>query len=269
VCADLLDLGGARPVFRSDLAADLRRRMVDATAEMAERLELTAASVWVDKRTLAGVHGCERRFEAGRADGFPGWSPALAKGSVVHRALQLGPFLPAPLAPLDLVDLAISRIVEDGDDRSPAQWLVGATPGDLAELRAERRLTGSVTHLPVMADCERGLGRPQRALELAQSADVRDLDEPGRIEMLIVASGARRDLGQPAAAVVSLQAALGDRADPQPWSARLWYAYADALLAAGRQAEAVEWFAAVAEIDDGDTDAEERLLTLEPNSPGP
>ncbi|MDQ6875403.1 MAG: tetratricopeptide repeat protein [Actinomycetota bacterium] len=150
-----------------------------------------------------------------------------------------------------------------------AAYAAAAWAEALAELRAERRLTGSVTHLPVMADCERGLGRPQRALELAQSADVRDLDEPGRIEMLIVASGARRDLGQPAAAVVSLQAALGDRDHPQPWSARLWYAYADALLAAGRQAEAVEWFAAVAEIDYGDTDAEERLLTLEPNSPGP
>lgn len=148
-----------------------------------------------------------------------------------------------------------------------AAYAASAWHEALAELRAERRLTGSVTHLPVMADCERGLGRPQRALDLAQSAEVQQLDEAGRIEMLIVASGARRDLDQRAAAVASLQTALGDRAAPQPWSARLWYAYADALLAVGRQAEAVEWFAAVAAIDDGETDAEERLLELDPMTP--
>ena len=45
---------------------------------------------------------------------------------------------------------------------------------------------------------------------------------------------------------------------------RLWYAYADALLAAGRTEDAIQWFTAVAAIDDeGDTDAEERLAELD------
>lgn len=133
----------------------------------------------------------------------------------------------------------------------------------LSELRAERRLTGSSVHLPVMADCERGLGRPERALELAQSPDLRMLDEAGRVEMLIVASGARRDMGQPAAAVVVLQSANLDRSKPRPWSGRLWYAYADALLAAGRRSEARDWFEAVTGVDEGETDAEERLMDLD------
>ncbi len=144
-----------------------------------------------------------------------------------------------------------------------AAYAAGEWHEALAELRAERRLTGSSLHLPVMADCERGLGRPERALELAGSPDLKMLDESGRIEMLIVASGARRDLGQAEAAVVVLQTAKLDRSKPAPWSARLWYAYAEALLAAGRRTEARQWFEAVTGVDDGDTDAEERLLDLD------
>lgn len=144
-----------------------------------------------------------------------------------------------------------------------AAYAAGEWQEALAELRAERRLTGSSVHLPVMADCERGLGRPERALELAASPDLRMLGESGRVEMLIVASGARRDLGQADAAVVVLQSANLDRDKPRPWSGRLWYAYAEALLAAGRRGEARHWFEAVTGIDDGETDAEERLLDLD------
>src|SRR5215470_15316910 len=39
----------------------------------------------------------------------------------------------------------------------------------LAELRTARRLGGGPGQLALMADCERGLGRPERALELARS----------------------------------------------------------------------------------------------------
>jgi hypothetical protein len=50
----------------------------------------------------------------------------------------------------------------------------------------------------------------------------------------------------------------------QPWTARLRYAYADALLAAGREAEAREWFAKAVEADrDGSTDASDRLAALD------
>ena len=43
----------------------------------------------------------------------------------------------------------------------------------LHELRAYRRLSGDQSHLPLMADCERGLGRPERALEIAASPEAR------------------------------------------------------------------------------------------------
>jgi hypothetical protein len=133
----LLDLGGERPTFRADLAVELRKRLTDATDSLAERLELVSRSMWLDKRALAGIHGCERRYEADRADGFPGWSAALARGTVVHRALQLAPFLPKARPPLEVVDLAINRIVTEGDDRSPADFLRDASDAELAELRAD------------------------------------------------------------------------------------------------------------------------------------
>jgi hypothetical protein len=44
---------------------------------------------------------------------------------------------------------------------------------------------------------------------------------------------------------------------------RLWYAYADALAAADRPAEALDWFLATAAIDDGETDAAERAERLQ------
>ena len=50
----------------------------------------------------------------------------------------------------------------------------------------------------------------------------------------------------------------------ESWSARLKFAYADALLAAGREDEAREWFAKTVEVDASDeTDANERLADLD------
>lgn len=70
----------------------------------------------------------------------------------------------------------------------------------LKEFRTVRRLSGSAHLLPLMVDCERGLSRPERALELAQSPDAETLRAAERVELLIVTSGIRRDLGQTEAA---------------------------------------------------------------------
>jgi len=133
----------------------------------------------------------------------------------------------------------------------------------LAELRAARRITGDQSLLPVMADCERGLGRPERALEIAASPQAAGLDPAARVELLIVASGARRDLGQPEAAALMLRGPWLRPDRRRPWSARLFYAYAAALAEAGRTVEALEWFGHALEADDEDeTDAAERIVQL-------
>ncbi|MEU2394248.1 tetratricopeptide repeat protein [Streptomyces sp. NPDC007369] len=134
----------------------------------------------------------------------------------------------------------------------------------LAEFRAAKRMTGSVELWPIMADCERGLGRPERALAMAGEPEVQKLDKAGQVEMRLVAAGARRDMGQLDAAIVTLQSPELASNAVQPWTARLRYAYADALLAAGREDEAREWFAKALEADrDGTTDASDRLAELD------
>ncbi|WP_272263340.1 tetratricopeptide repeat protein [Streptomyces xanthophaeus] len=134
----------------------------------------------------------------------------------------------------------------------------------LAEFRAAKRMTGSVELWPVMADCERGLGRPERALAMAGEPEVQKLDKAGQVEMRLVAAGARRDMGQLEAAIVTLQSPELASSSVQPWTARLRYAYADALLAAGREDEAREWFAKTVEADkDGAMDASDRLAELD------
>jgi hypothetical protein len=133
----------------------------------------------------------------------------------------------------------------------------------LGELRAARRMGGGPGHIAVMADIERALGRPERALELARGPEVKELDRADRIELAIVAAGARRDLGEIEAAVVGLQVEDLDPKRREPWSSRLFYAYADNLLAAGRESDAVQWFVHAADADtDGETDALSRIAEL-------
>jgi len=128
----------------------------------------------------------------------------------------------------------------------------------LKELRAAHRISGDVTMWPVMADCERGLKNPLKALALAGSPEVRRLAKPEEIEMRIVAAGARRDLGEFEAAVVTLTCKELSN-ESEEWAVRLRYAYADALFTAGRVNEAREWFIKCAGVDPEETtDAQER-----------
>ncbi|WP_344343141.1 hypothetical protein [Kitasatospora putterlickiae] len=134
----------------------------------------------------------------------------------------------------------------------------------LTEFRAARRMTGRVDLWPVMADCERGLGRPERALAMAGEPEVKQLDKAGQVEMRLVAAGARGDMEQFDAAVVTLQSPELASSAVHSWTARLRYAYAEALIAAGRGEEARDWFAKAAEADtDGTTNAAERLAEID------
>jgi tetratricopeptide (TPR) repeat protein len=145
-----------------------------------------------------------------------------------------------------------------------AAYRTGRWTEALAELRAARRLTGSDDYLPLMADSERALGRLDRALALIREADLSMLERATQIELLIVESGIRRDQGLADAAVVVLQVPELTSARLRPWSARLIYAYADALLGAGREEEARDAFARAAVADpDGETDAADRLDELD------
>ncbi len=130
----------------------------------------------------------------------------------------------------------------------------------IGELRAARRMGGGPGHLAVMADCERALGHPERAIELSRSVEADALDAEAATELHIVVAGARADLGQAEAALAQIERLGLDRAQTHP---RLAYAYADLLLTAGRRDDALGWFIRSANADlEEETDALERVAEL-------
>ena len=157
-----------------------------------------------------------------------------------------------------------------------AAYKAGKFPEAISELRTARRMTGSNAFIPMIADCERGLGRPQKALDLIRATNTKTLDDETRSELLIVGAGARADLGQLNAAIVTLQVPELTKLRPGTARARLQYAYSDFLAQVGRTTEAWEWMerAAASDIDEA-TDAAERCeefagiaFTEEIGSPG-
>jgi HAD superfamily hydrolase (TIGR01450 family) len=145
-----------------------------------------------------------------------------------------------------------------------AAYHAGEWQSAITELRTYHRMSGQQAHLAVLADCERALGRPTRAIDLFRTAPGQSLPPAESTELLIVAAGARADLGQHDAAVAMLQVPELSADEPSTTVARLRYAYADVLLAAGRPTEAREWFARAAAADEHtETDAAQRLLDLD------
>ena len=145
-----------------------------------------------------------------------------------------------------------------------AAYAAGHYAEALTELKAAKRLNGAQDYLPVMADCERALGRPDRALALARNPAVAGLEPHLKAEMTIVEAGARRDQGELDAALRTLENAPLRNKTHADWVVRLRYAYADTLHAAGRTPEALEWFHRTIAIDnDHTTDAEQRITQLE------
>ena len=145
-----------------------------------------------------------------------------------------------------------------------AAYAAGEFADALSELRAAKRMNGSQEYVAVMADCERALGRPDRALALTRNPAVADMPADLKAEVTIVEAGARRDLGEIDAALRTLENAPLRSQSRADWVVRLRYAYADTLLAAGRTEDAVEWFHRTIAIDGEEiTDAEERVAELE------
>ncbi|WP_156744938.1 tetratricopeptide repeat protein [Mycobacterium sp. 852014-52450_SCH5900713] len=156
-----------------------------------------------------------------------------------------------------------SRIAAIREAVGIAAYHCGDWAQALAELRAARRMGSKSNLLALIADCERGLGRPERAIELARGPEAAQLQGDEADELRIVAAGARADLGQLEQALTLLSTPQLDPGRRGSTAARLFYAYADTLLALGRNDEALQWFLRSAAADvEGVTDAEDRVSEL-------
>ena len=135
----------------------------------------------------------------------------------------------------------------------------------LRELRTYRRITGSNDQLPLMVDSERGVGRPDRALELGRSVERASLPAEVQVSLAIAMSGARLDLEQPDAALAELEIPQLDPNRAFSWSPDLFHAYAEVLEELGRDEESASWRhrAARAEEALSDPHADDELETIE------
>ncbi|QGF24856.1 hypothetical protein [Raineyella fluvialis] len=136
----------------------------------------------------------------------------------------------------------------------------------LTEYRALRRLSGDSAYLPVMADCERALGRPEEALRLVREAKLVDMTQRSKVELVIIEAGAREDLGQAKEGMRVLRTFLGrlSKDIPHEAHARLAYAYAAMLLRHDQPDEAREWFMIADELDTArELDAADQIELLD------
>ena len=202
------------------------------------------------------VHGQLRTLSKENADG-------VAQHLVMVAAFLEADDLESALAHAETAVRRAGRVPAAREALGMVAYRQGDFARALTEFRTVRRLSGSSHLLPLMVDCERGLGRQGRALDLAATPEAAGLEESERIELAIVVSGIRRDLGQEDAALLALQIPALKRS-PTAGVFRLHYAYADVLLGLGREDEAREWFVKAMKGDtEGETDAVERLEELD------
>lgn len=109
----------------------------------------------------------------------------------------------------------------------------------LRELLTHRRLTASNDQLPLIIDSERGMGRPERALEAVSGVDRSKLAVGIRINLAIALSGARLDMGQVKEAKQELEIAELTPKTVYPQSPLLFRSYAEVLRELGQ--DGAEW----------------------------
>lgn len=111
----------------------------------------------------------------------------------------------------------------------------------LRELRTYRRISGRDDQIALMVDSERGVGRPDRALEVGRAVDRAALPVDVRVELAIAMSGARLDLGQTERALQELDIPELNPDKAFSWSPALFAARATVLDELGREEEAAQW----------------------------
>lgn len=111
----------------------------------------------------------------------------------------------------------------------------------LRELRTHRRISGSNEHLALLVDCERALGRIEKALTLAEEAKNEEVPAAVRSEVAIVVSGIYRDQGELKKALKALEIPELNPKRGFDYSPRLFNTYAELLEQDGRSKEAARW----------------------------
>jgi hypothetical protein len=124
-----------RPVFDPEIGPRLRAQLEDGLRPLVPVLDTIGLDhVWLSKHKLSSIHGCEVRFLAEDEIGFEGWTVAIARGTVAHRAVELSMHVRDEPVPAALVDHALAALTE-GETNGLAEWLQGMSELERADLR--------------------------------------------------------------------------------------------------------------------------------------
>jgi hypothetical protein len=115
----------------SQVVETIRSYLTDQLSDVAPRFS-REKPLWVSKQRLTTVHGCEAHHLATK-DTFQ-WTPLTARGTVLHKAVELGVHWKGDTTPADVVDEAIARLSDSNNNI--ADFLVAMSPGDAAQLRS-------------------------------------------------------------------------------------------------------------------------------------
>ena len=89
--------------------------------------------MWVSKHTLTTVHGCEANHMASLTN-FE-WTLGNVKGTVLHKAIELGLNWRGPVVPAVVVDEALDQLAHN-EGASASQFIEQLPEGDMAQLRS-------------------------------------------------------------------------------------------------------------------------------------
>lgn len=182
---ELLGKGGGVPDFPATIAAELRAVIDEALAPYTA--DIGDETLWVSKRSLASLHGCEAHFVATQ-DNFE-WSLPVVLGMVAHKAIELGINWNGEPFPRTLVDEAVARLIDN--DRGVGKFLGGIGEGDQAQLRSD-----AVSRVAAFQECFPPLRLQWRPVT----------ESPARIELLdgrvVLSSKVDLTLGAPGAKVI-------------------------------------------------------------------
>ncbi len=145
---EVLQVLGARPNERPEfdprLRDELRAELEERLAPLVELLP-DKEDLWLGKRPLANVHGCEGLYLASEAEDFA-WTPQMAVGTVAHKAIELSVHWRGETIPGELVDEAIARLIDGSNNL--AEFLGGLREAERADLRS-----GAVERTTMFLEC--------------------------------------------------------------------------------------------------------------------
>ncbi|MEM9713190.1 MAG: PD-(D/E)XK nuclease family protein [Actinomycetota bacterium] len=140
-----------RRTWPRHLRAELRAQIEDELGPVVDGLD---APLWVGKFGLMSVSGCERSFV--ESPPFE-WSVPTARGTVVHKSIELSVHRRGEPTPLDLVEDAVALLEGDDRERGVGEWLRHTDDRVRTELIGE-----ATTHVAAFLDGFPPIGRPWR-----------------------------------------------------------------------------------------------------------